>query len=138
MVLCVLLAKTVTHFTSSAVTRLLWAQRLPPLPFNHPFDSHVFTPPLTRPFDRHVATPPSTTTLIRATRALLCGLGPVLMNCHSCIDNRAMPDPPPVNAQNIEWMTATNNSINTIFFLQRHAKLASACQDALCVSFRVW
>ena len=71
---------------------------------------------------------------IRALRAMqaAAGAGPVIMNCHSCIDNRQLP---PIgaesytHAQNIEWFRNTNDSINDMLFLRKHAKLVRAHGD---------
>ena len=60
------------------------------------------------------------------------GEGPIIMNCHSCIDNRRLPPMGPgefTNAQNIEWFRNTNESINDMLFLRKHAKLVRAHGD---------
>lgn len=56
------------------------------------------------------------------------GDGPIILNCHSCIDNRALP---PIsqwytNTQNIEWFTNSNASIADLMYLQQHAKYVRA------------
>eukprot|EP01001_Neometanema_parovale_P007548 NODE_3847_length_1154_cov_69.018429_g3660_i0.p1 GENE.NODE_3847_length_1154_cov_69.018429_g3660_i0~~NODE_3847_length_1154_cov_69.018429_g3660_i0.p1 ORF type:complete len:361 (-),score=56.12 NODE_3847_length_1154_cov_69.018429_g3660_i0:70-1098(-) len=54
------------------------------------------------------------------------GDGPIIMNCHGCIDNRSIPSPPWVNTQNIEWFRNDNESINTMLFLQQHSTILRA------------